>query len=127
MIYTILYYILNMDTIFLCMKHMKIIIISKKLQKADIRYMKELYQKYAEIKYLIAKKNMEMDNKNKDDSIIALEKLKQEKLALQIKLKNFQEEFVEKNGRPIKTLEDQKPIRKDYLRYKELKKILQAS
>jgi len=61
--------------------------------------MKELYQKYAEIKYLIAKKvykirfirflfninsytykiyfvltflkNMEMDNKNKDDSIIA--------------------------------------------------------
>ncbi|KAL6597700.1 hypothetical protein U3516DRAFT_671145 [Neocallimastix sp. 'constans'] len=60
-------------------------IISKKLQKADIRYMKELYQK--------------------------LEKLKQEKLALQIKLKNFQEEFVEKNGRPIKTLEDQKPIR----------------
>jgi len=102
-------------------------IISKKLQKADIRYMKELYQKYAEIKYLIAKKNMEMDNKNKDDSIIALEKLKQEKLALQIKLKNFQEEFVEKNGRPIKTLEDQKPIRKDYLRYKELKKILQAS
>jgi hypothetical protein len=106
---------------------MQIIIISKKLQKADIRYMKELYQKYAEIKYLIAKKNMEMDNKNKDDSIIALEKLKQEKLALQIKLKNFQEEFVEKNGRPIKTLEDQKPIRKDYLRYKELKKILQAS
>jgi hypothetical protein len=33
MIYTILYYILNMDTIFLCMKHMQIIIISKKLQK----------------------------------------------------------------------------------------------
>jgi len=33
MIYTILYYILNMDTIFLCMKHMQIIIISKILQK----------------------------------------------------------------------------------------------
>jgi hypothetical protein len=33
MIYTILYYILNMDTIFLCMKHMQIIIISKNYKK----------------------------------------------------------------------------------------------
>ncbi|OUM69475.1 hypothetical protein PIROE2DRAFT_2563, partial [Piromyces sp. E2] len=30
-------------------------VISKKLQKEDIKYMKELYQKYAEIKFMIAK------------------------------------------------------------------------
>jgi len=96
------------------------VVISKKLQKEDIKYMKELYQKYAEIKFMIAKQNME----TVEDTSVTIEKLKQEKLALQIKLKNYQEEFVEKNGRPIKTLEDQKPIRQDYLRYKELKKIL---
>ncbi|ORX81015.1 hypothetical protein BCR32DRAFT_327483 [Anaeromyces robustus] len=101
-------------------------VLTKKLQKKDIKYMKELYQKYAEIKFMIAKQNMEIDDEA-DDSAIGLEKLKQEKLALQIKLKNYQEEFVEKNGRPIKTLEDQRPIRKDYLRYKELKKLLQQT
>jgi len=44
-------------------------IITKKLQKEDIKYMKELYQKYAEIKFIIAKQNMETDEQ--EDSPIA--------------------------------------------------------
>jgi len=56
MIYTILYYILNMDTIFLCMKHMQIIIISKILQKKKKKKKKN-------------KKNKKKKKKHKDRTI----------------------------------------------------------
>ncbi|KAI9190606.1 Rho GTPase activation protein [Polychytrium aggregatum] len=53
-----------------------------------------------------------------------LKKLRYEKKVLQIKLHAYQDEFMQRMGRPVQTSRDRAPIQVDYLRYKELKMIL---
>ncbi|KAJ3381393.1 hypothetical protein HDU84_005139 [Entophlyctis sp. JEL0112] len=51
--------------------------------------------------------------------------LRHEKKTLQILLHNFQNDFMKKNGRKVKTFEDRIPVQAEYARYKEIRDVLE--
>ncbi len=40
---------------------------------------------------------------------------------IQILLRDFQEEFIKENGRPVQNAADREPIKHEYQRYKDIK------
>ncbi|KAI9204950.1 uncharacterized protein BJ171DRAFT_504161 [Polychytrium aggregatum] len=101
----------------------------------DHDILRELYRRYCEIRALIEKTDGQVASAKESASLAsinspatgsmeALKKLRYEKKVLQIKLHAYQDEFMQRMGRPVQTSRDRAPIQVDYLRYKELKMIL---
>eukprot|EP00698_Gefionella_okellyi_P012193 TRINITY_DN3264_c0_g1_i2.p1 TRINITY_DN3264_c0_g1~~TRINITY_DN3264_c0_g1_i2.p1 ORF type:complete len:378 (+),score=90.37 TRINITY_DN3264_c0_g1_i2:790-1923(+) len=108
--------------------------------KHDKEPMRPLYQRYKDVKQLLsaalakpgvaapaapaAQSTRTAPTPTSDDpaEISAMHsQLKAEKRALQVKLTEFQKEFVRKTGRKVKYREDRLPMEEEYQRYKAIK------
>ncbi|KAI8608153.1 hypothetical protein BC830DRAFT_33747 [Chytriomyces sp. MP71] len=102
----------------------------------DRNVMRELYGRYCDLKVAIegrmeggreVREEEEMRNEMRgvgsDLDRYAL--LRHEKKMLQLQLHSFQDEFVKRTGRPVKTAEDRAPVHAEYKRYKELRQTIE--
>ncbi|GMH99871.1 hypothetical protein TrST_g9156 [Triparma strigata] len=87
-----------------------------KSEKEPIRH---LYEEYNRCKEEIERMGGKVESK-----VSTMEQLKLEKAQLHQKLRAFEKDFVEKQGRQVSSFNDIKPVAGLYRRYKELKKAL---
>lgn len=86
--------------------------------------MRKLYNRYCELKEELSKRYQTKSlsslnlSSGTSQSLLAL---KREKRQLQIRLHAFQDEFYRKQGRPIQSAADRRPMEKEYRRYQLLR------
>ncbi|TPX36914.1 hypothetical protein SmJEL517_g01089 [Synchytrium microbalum] len=90
--------------------------------KDDRTMMRELYQRYCEVKDRLASLDplAQVEGEETEDQKI-YKQLRSDKRQLQVMLHNFQEQFKKENGRNIQTSVDREPVAAEYKRYKEIK------
>ncbi|TPX44352.1 hypothetical protein SeMB42_g04362 [Synchytrium endobioticum] len=91
--------------------------------KEDRQMMRDLYQRYCEVKDRLASVDpLACPNEGEETEDQKMYKqLRADKRQLQIMLHNFQEQFKKENGRNIQTSVDREPVAAEYKRYKEIK------